>query len=143
VEGIIMKKEQLTKIASFILALLLITSVSAQNADEQAQAGDADVPQTQPSDIGGDWRTEDFQPYIKTIDDLKKLSKEFSEKILQQSIDEYSTGMDILRDMDANLSEMDKNYVKQNNLNERWYWQEIDRANQHKRRKSLLKYESN
>ncbi len=123
------------------LIVCIVSGIFAQDNQQQNQE-DENISETQPSDLGSGWRTEDFQPYIKAIDDLKKLSKEYSDKILIQSIDEYSTGMDILRDMDATISNMEKAYQNQNNLNERWYWQEIDRLNQHKRRKALLKYKS-
>ncbi len=134
------QKQIFHKIWYLVLIMFLVTGILP--AQEEAQPADDDVPETQPSDLGSNWRTEDFQPYVKAIDDLKKLSEEYSENILTQSIDEYSTGMDILRDMDATLSNMQKAFDNQNNLNERWYWQEIDRSNQLKRRKALLKYES-
>jgi hypothetical protein len=129
-----MKSKQclLISLISLIAALCLIISLPAQDA-----AADGD---SVPSEMGGQWRVDDFHPYAKALNDLKKLSKEYSELILTQAIDEYSIGMDILRDMDANLSNLQKRYDKQNNLNERWYWQEIDRENQLKRQKGIMKY---
>lgn len=131
-------------IVTALITFFIATSLFAQAAADGTTTTTTDEKQSdvQPSDIGETWRTEDFQPYVKAIEDLKKLSKEYSENLLTQAMDEYSTGMDILRDMDAEIETMNKQFGKQNNLNERWYWQEIDRMNQHKRRIGMLKHSS-
>ncbi|HRX15602.1 MAG TPA: hypothetical protein P5123_04765 [Spirochaetota bacterium] len=132
-----MKRKLCMTICALSVLTVLIFASSIYAQDTAAPAVDGDKV---PSEMGGQWRVEDFHPYVKALDDLRKLSKEYAEKIMIKSIDEYSIGMDILRDMDANLSNLQKQYDRQNNLNERWYWQEIDRENQLKRRKGMLKY---
>jgi hypothetical protein len=95
----------------------------------------------QPSDLGG-WRVTDFQPYTKALADLEKLSDEYSENILKMAIDEYSTGLDILEDMQFEVKKLKDTFAKKNNLNERWYWQEIDRKSQEARQVGMLKVEA-
>ncbi len=88
------------------------------------------------------WRTEDFKPYIKSMEALRKLSKEYAEKNLQMAINEYDKGMDILDDMENEVLKVENQNVSQKYLNERFHWQEIDRKNQQRRLVSRLKYEA-
>lgn len=94
-----------------------------------------------PSDLGG-WRITDFEPYIKSLKDLEKIGKEYSQTVLKQSIDEFSTGVDILQDMENEILKTKAAFEKKNNLNERWYWQEIDRKNEQDRHISFIKGEA-
>ena len=130
-----------------LVALMALFSGVAfsQTAGTGAAAGDGGakpaVTEEEPSELGG-WRVTDFQPYIKALAELEKLSDEYSENLLKMVIDEYSTGIDILSDMEVEVNKLKATFAKRNNLNERWYWQEIDRKNQEKRQISYLKYEA-
>jgi len=94
----------------------------------------------EPEDIG--WRVRDFRPYVQAIRDLEKLNKEYSDNLLKLAIDEYSTGIDILEDMENEvLKSMTANKSKKF-LNERFYWQEIDRKNQEVRQVWMKKQEA-
>jgi len=148
---------------TWVLALIIISyslSVSAQQtrrtpaatttapAPAAATAPAATTTQTNaqpaeqtPSEIGG-WRVDDYVPYITSLKDLEKLSKDYGEKVLQQSMDEYSKGMDLLHDMEAEIENAKRRFAKKNNLQEQWYWQEIDRQNQEKRQILRIKYEA-
>ncbi len=79
------------------------------------------------------WRIRDFKPYIKAIQELEKLNKEYSDNLLKLAIDEYSTGLDILEDMENEVIKIRSTNKEKKNLNERWYWQEIDRKNAEQR----------
>jgi len=117
----------------------------AQPAQQQTQTQKtADTAPTgdQPSDIGAGWRVTDFEPYVKSLKDLEKIGKEYSETVLKLSIDEYSTGIDILHDMESEILKTKAAYDKKNNLNERWYWQEIDRKNEQERHINFVKLEA-
>lgn len=114
------------------------TDAEADSGKKEAVAASGD---NSPSDMTG-WRVTDFQPYIKALADLEKLSDEYSENLLKMSIDEYSTGLDILNDMEVEVNKLKAVFAKKNNLNERWYWQEIDRKNQEKRQVAYIKYEA-
>jgi len=129
--------------ALFIGLFLMLCTVTALMA-QQAPAGDKTDPakegKIQPDDTG--WRIRDFQPYVKAIEELEKLNKEYSENLLKLSIDEYSTGLDILEDMENELVKIVEANKGKKNLNERWYWQEIDRKNQEQRQIAMKKYEA-
>ncbi len=143
-----MKKISVFLAALSAIMICFVSLLNAQNAPnapaaapQNAAAQEPAEADEQPSDLGG-WRVVDFKPYVKTIAELEKLSKEYSEKVLMQAVDEYNTGRDLLDDMDSELEIMKKKFSQKNNLNERWYWQEIDRLNQEKRQISKTKYEA-
>ena len=110
-------------------------------AGQQPAAANQTANPDQPSDIGG-WKVNDFEPYVKSLKDLEKIGKEYSQTVLKQSIDEYATGIDILNDMESEILKSKAAYEKKNNLNERWYWQEIDRKNEEARHTARLKTEA-
>ncbi|MBN1495410.1 MAG: hypothetical protein JXA07_01485 [Spirochaetes bacterium] len=88
------------------------------------------------------WRIRDFKPYIKAIEELEKLNKEYSDNLLKLAIDEYSTALDILEDMENEVIKIKAANKEKKNLNERWYWQEIDRKNQEQRQVAMKKMEA-
>lgn len=88
------------------------------------------------------WQTTDYKPYMSTIKDLELLSKEYSEFLLKRSIDEYSKGFDTLEDMQAEIARLREVYKNSKYLNEKWYWQEVDRKNAQDRYISRLKIEA-
>jgi hypothetical protein len=116
----------------------------AQGQTQPAPTGGdqaAAQPTVQPSDLGG-WRVTDFEPYVRSLKELEKIGKDYSETVLKQAIDEYSTGIDILQDMESEVIKTKAAYEKKNNLNERWYWQEIDRKNEQARHIQYVKVEA-
>ncbi len=88
------------------------------------------------------WRISDYKPYITAIKDLEKLSKEYSEFMLKRSIDEYSRGLDTLDDMLTEIERLRTEYKNKKYLNEKWYWQEVDRKNAQERYIQRLKNEA-
>lgn len=88
------------------------------------------------------WRIRDFKPYVKAIKDLEKLNKEYSESLLKLAVDEYATGLDILEDMESEILKLERDNKSRKHLNERYYWQEIDRKNREKRVIERKKYKS-
>jgi len=139
------------KCLNMLLMVSVFTVITAaagyaqnQPAGQQPAAGQqAAQPANpdQPSDIGG-WRVNDFEPYIKSLKELEKIGKEYSQTVLKQAIDEYATGIDILQDMESEVLKTKAAYEKKNNLNERWYWQEIDRKNEEARHIGMVKTEA-
>lgn len=88
------------------------------------------------------WRIRDFKPYVKAIEELEKLNKEYSDNLLKLAIDEYSTALDILEDMENEVIKLKTANKEKKNLGERWYWQEIDRKNAEQRQVAGKKYEA-
>jgi hypothetical protein len=126
------------------IGFIVLTSLTfVKGQQNQAGAQDEKNVETdvQPSDIGG-WRFEDFKPYISALQELEKLNDEYSETVLRHAIDEYSSAIDILEDMESEVEKTRTLFKKKINLNERWYWQEIDRKNQEKRQIGMIKREA-
>jgi len=134
----------LTLTAGAFLVFCLTIGISAQPAEPTASTKtDTEIEKKDkitPDNRG--WRIRDFQPYVKAIKELEKLNKEYSENLLKLAIDEYSTGLDILEDMENELVKIVAINKTKKNLNERWYWQEIDRKNQEQRQIAAKKYEA-
>jgi hypothetical protein len=123
-----------------IVAILAISLCLVANAQQQAPKGDQQK-ETIKEEVTG-WRIKDFKPYVKAIQELEKLSKEYSDNLLKLAIDEYSTGIDILEDMENDVNKLIETNQKNKNLHEQWYWQEIDRREQEKRQIAMMKFEA-
>lgn len=126
-----------TALLAFMAALM---PLYAQEAVKPPAEDKKDAAQPV-EDIGG-WRVKDFKPYVQAMRDLQKLSREYSENLLKVAIDEYSTGLDILEDMENEVAKLAAANKDKKNLNERWYWQEIDRKNQEARQIAKLRYDA-
>ncbi|GAB4220190.1 MAG: hypothetical protein Kow00102_06440 [Spirochaetota bacterium] len=120
-----------------VLALSLsVTAIAQQQPPKEEQKKEGIK-----EEVTG-WRIKDFKPYVKAIQELEKLSKEYSDNLLKLAIDEYSTGIDILEDMDNDVNKLIETNQKNKNLQEQWYWQEIDRREQEKRQIAMMKFEA-
>jgi len=116
------------------------TKTDTTKTDANKQADAAKDESTTSAKTG--WMTTDYKPYISTIKDLEKLSKEYSEFLLKRSVDEYSKGFDTLEDMQTEIARLKEGYTTTKYLNEKWYWQEVDRKNAQDRYINRLKIEA-
>ena len=134
----IMKK--LLKSIYFIFFVCIIFNSFALT---QQQAGDNQQTDRRFVEQAKDgWRVEDYRPYMSTLQDLERLSKEYSEFLLKRSIDEYSKGFDTLDDMQAEIARLKDIYNTTKYLNEKWYWQEIDRKSAQERHLGRIRNEA-
>jgi len=123
------------------LALGFQNNISAQQKTDQKPAKKTEKKEKiDPNKDADGWNVRDYQPYVKAIKDLQKLNKEYSENLLKLAVDEYSTGLDIIEDMENEVTKMRNANKDKIYLNERWYWQEIDRKNQEVRQIKKKKY---
>ncbi len=131
-------------VAAVFLGLGMQSRISAQQtADKKTDDKKAAELKNEFSDVEvTGWRIRDFKPYIKAIEELEKLNKEYSDNLLKLAIDEYSTALDILEDMENDVIKIKAANKEKKNLNERWYWQEIDRKNQEQRQVAMKKMEA-
>ena len=137
----IMKK--LLKSISFIfLGCILFTGVvsAQQQTGEDNQQNETDRRFVEQAKDG--WSIKDYKPYMSTLRDLEKLSKEYSEFLLKRSVDEYSKGFDTLEDMEGEIARLKDIYNNTKYLNEKWYWQEIDRRSAQERHMNRIKVEA-
>lgn len=143
--------------AVLITAIASVTAIYAQQADpkkeepkktepakEEAKKDDkkSGVKDEMLEAENTGWKIRDFQPYVKALKDLEKLNKEYSENLLKLSMDEYATGLDILEDTENEIVKIKNQNKNKKFLNERFYWQEIDRKNAEQRFIARKKYES-
>ncbi len=138
-----MNKQMILRIISAVAALSLLfmtlsVGISAQDQENENQETEAKVNEMDVADSA--WRIKDFKPYIKAIKELEKLNREYSENLLKMAIDEYATGLDILEDMEHEIVQMRTDNKNRKFLNERFYWQEIDRKNREHRQIARKKY---
>jgi len=134
--------------AIFVMAVFL--GVAFQSRVSAQQAGETKADEKKGASVADEfsdvevtgWRIRDFKPYIKAIQELEKLNKEYSDNLLKLAIDEYSTAIDILEDMENEVIKIKASNKEKKNLNERFYWQDIDRKNQEQRQVAAKKYEA-
>jgi hypothetical protein len=129
--------------AAVISGLGFQTPVFAQQAADKKSEDkkDSALNEFSEGEVTG-WRIRDFKPYVKAIEELEKLNKEYSDNLLKLAIDEYSTALDILEDMENDVIKIKTANKQKRNLGERWYWQEIDRKNAEQRQVAAKKYEA-
>lgn len=130
-------------VAVVFIGLGFQSRVSAQQAADKKteEKKDSSLNEFSEVEVTG-WRIRDFKPYVKAIQELEKLNKEYSDNLLKLAIDEYSTALDILEDMENDVIKLKAANKEKRNLNERWYWQEIDRKNAEQRQVAAKKYEA-
>jgi len=138
-------KPGLMIIISALIVTIFAISITAQDKTDDTGGDKKEVKKetTEKDELeNSGWRIRDFQPYIKAIKELEKLNRDYSENLLKLAIDEYATGLDILEDMENEVVKLRNTNKGRKNLNERWYWQEIDRKNQEQRQVAKMKYEA-
>jgi len=119
------------------------TEAEKQQTDANKQQADTKKEPVNPnSSVKDGWRISDYKPYIAALKDLEKLSEEYSEFLLKRSIDEYAKGLDTLDDMQTETERLKEVYKNAKYLNEKWYWQEVDRKNAQDRYLNRLKGEA-
>lgn len=140
-ENILKKTTVFTLIILFAFVCVMSTGLYSQPADEEEKKeSNGKIDEETKEKLQRGWRTRDYKPYIKAMEDLRKLSTAYSEKNLQLAINEYDKGMDVLDDMENEVLKIESKDQRSNFLNERWLWQEIDRKNQKKRQIYRMKY---
>ncbi len=142
------------KIAVLICGIFLIYSFLNTASAQQNEQTDPNKQQTETktetkkeavnpnSDVKDGWRISDYKPYIASLKELETLSEEYSEFLLKRSIDEYAKGLDTLDDMETEITRLKDIYKNKKYLNEKWYWQEVDRKNAQDRYISRIKTEA-
>jgi len=122
----------------YVTILILLSTITifnvyaiAQNKAAPAAAPEKDKHKSLETEVNG-WQIKDYLPYIQAMNDISKLSREYSENMLQLAIDEYSAGIDKLEKMEAEIARLEENNKNKINPGEK-RWQSIDRENQEKR----------
>lgn len=73
------------------------------------------------------WKNPDFVGYNKSFDELHKLSKAYANNKYRLALSSFQSGMNTLLKMRENVEQYKKEQSEKKRLDEKWYWQKIDR----------------
>lgn len=111
-------------IAFTVLSLLLGTTVLAQ---DPATTTEEDEAQKIADEAEAKWHNPDYRPYVSSFDNLIKLSDAFAENKLRLALSNYQTGRSIIQKMREDVQRYREESAETKHLNEKWYWQTVDR----------------
>lgn len=117
------------------MALPLFSALVAQDqapkADEQSsttQGSDKDTAKND-NNKSNPWLNPDFKSYVKAIDDLVKIGDDYAQNKLRLALANYQTGKSLVEKMRENVQRFREESEETLRLNEKWYWQTMDRKN--------------
>lgn len=136
-----------------ILAFSLSVSIYAQgepnnnqqNQDEQKQADELLkgelVPEEDDADLTEEqkgrrqviqeqealWKNPDFKAYNKNFQELHQLSKAFANNKFRLALSNYQSGVNVLLKNREWVEQFRKEEAEKKRLDEKWYWQRVDR----------------
>lgn len=73
------------------------------------------------------WKNPDYKAYHKAFEELQKLSNAFANNQYRLALASYQSGMNTLLKMEEKVSTFRKEQAEKKRLDEKWYWQKIDR----------------
>lgn len=73
------------------------------------------------------WKNPDYKGYYKAFADLHKLSKAFANNKYRLALSAYQSGMNTILKMRDNVDQYRKEQAEKKRLDEKWYWQRVDR----------------
>ena len=73
------------------------------------------------------WYNPDYRPYVKSFEQLNKLSETFALNKIRLALSNFQTGRSIIRKMREDIQRFKEEAEETKHLNEKWYWQTIDR----------------
>ena len=79
------------------------------------------------------WKNQDYSGYNKAFEDLHKLSKAFANNKYRLALSSYQSGMNTILKMRESVEQYRKEQAEKKRLDEKWYWQKIDRKSNEER----------
>jgi hypothetical protein len=73
------------------------------------------------------WKNQDYSGYNKAFEDLHKLSKAFANNKYRLALSAYQSGMNTILKMRESVEQYRKEQAEKKRLDEKWYWQKVDR----------------
>jgi hypothetical protein len=134
-----------------IIALALpFLSVNAQTQTPKTQAPDAkgqdaqggaktdtaatDTTKDKNNTESNPWLNPDFKSYVKALDELVKLSDDYAQNKYRLALANYQTGKSLMQKMRENVQRFREESEETLRLNEKWYWQTMDRKNREEKK---------
>jgi hypothetical protein len=146
------KVQHMKNISKGLLILLLTMGLSvlyAQKTEEPAKTGEGQqgqqeipgelVKDVEPDEAAGElkkndlikqealWKNPDFVGYYKAFHELHKLSKAFANNKYRLALSAYQSGMNTVLKMREHVEQYRKEQAEKKRLDEKWYWQKVDR----------------
>ncbi len=120
-------------IALTALLMLSATLVFAQATTTTTGATSEEEAEKLAEEAEAKWHNPDYRPYIASFDELIKLSDAFAQNKLRLALTNYQTGRSIIQKMREDVQRFREESAESKHLNEKWYWQTIDRKNREER----------
>ncbi|MBK8396571.1 MAG: hypothetical protein IPL26_15230 [Leptospiraceae bacterium] len=79
------------------------------------------------------WKNQDYTGYNKAFEELHKLSKAFANNKYRLALSSYQSGMNTILKMRESVEQYRKEQAEKKRLDEKWYWQKIDRKSNEER----------
>ena len=123
-----MKKNRMMKIF-FAIVLIGFSGLSllAQQQPANTQQKQQKTAEQLAIDSELKWQNEDYRAYISSFDELIKLSDAFAKNKIRMALSSYQTGKSVINQMREEISRFHEEAAESKHLNEKWYWQTIDR----------------
>ncbi|MDH4198955.1 MAG: hypothetical protein OEV66_01110 [Spirochaetia bacterium] len=99
-------------------------------------AATTDTTAAKPTTETNAWKNEDYKSYVKALDDLIKLDNNYAQGQLNLALSNYQVGKSLLIKMREAIERSTKESEETLRLNEKWYWQTMDRKNREEKKKS-------
>lgn len=88
------------------------------------------------------WKNPDFKGYSKTFEELHQLSKAFANNKFRLALSSYQSGVNTVLKMRESVEQYRKDEAEKKRLDEKWYWQKVDRKAREERVVSREKFKS-
>ncbi|EMI62652.1 hypothetical protein MAL08_01615 [Leptospira noguchii] len=73
------------------------------------------------------WKNPDFKGYDKNFQELHQLSKAFANNKFRLALSNYQSGVNTILKMREAIEQFRKEEAEKKRLDEKWYWQKVDR----------------
>ncbi|MCS6984168.1 MAG: hypothetical protein NZM25_03440 [Leptospiraceae bacterium] len=118
---------------------LFVTPILAQQQQQNQQQPEG---KSIADEAEAKWHNPDYRPYLKSFDDLIRLSDAYAENKLRLALSNYQTGRSIIQKMREDVQRFKDEAAEAKNLNEKWYWQTLDRKAREERIIQMKKQEA-
>ena len=113
---------------AFFLSFCFALGLAAQGRDDKNNEKiKADTPEAIAAQAEKDWHNPDYRPYVKSFEELVKLGDDYAENKFRLSLANYNTGQSLIFKMRQEIQRFKEEQAEKIKLNEKWYWQTIDR----------------
>ncbi len=125
-------------ITFIVFFCLCISMLYAQDGSKKTQTK-TDTSSVDAVDADLKWHNPDYHGYSQVFDELARLSDAYSRNKLRQALSNYQTGKSTIEKMRKEVEYFMANADEERHLNEKWYWQVIDRQSRENNTITLMK----